>query len=169
MVMKTIELTGKEEKTLQMHNPKNIGRLLNMWKRYFDNWANEQLFEHGYSYFKMAYMPFIMNISNTGSTNNEIALKAKVTKQAMSKVVKELLQHGIIKIEKHADDKRASLIFLTPKGKKLVVDTKSCVIVLSEEYKEIVGTENFDIMIECMYKILQHHEAKNEGKLLQVF
>lgn len=167
--MKTVELKGKEEKALQSHNPKNIGRLLNMWKRYFDNWANDKLYEYGYSYFKMAYMPFIMNISSTGSTNNEIALKAKVTKQAMSKVVKELLQHGIIKIEKHADDKRASLIFLTPKGKKLVDDTKSCVLHLSEEYKEIVGAANFDIMIECMYKIVQHHEAKSEGKMLQVF
>lgn len=167
--MKTIELKGKEEKILRMHNPKNVGRLLNMWKRYFDNWANEKLFEHGYSYFKMAYMPFIMNISDAGSTNNEIALKAKVTKQAMSKVVKELLQHGIIRVEKHADDKRASLIFLTSKGKKLVGDTKGCVLDLSDEYREIVGTANFDVMIECMYKILQYHEAKNEGKVLQVF
>ena len=76
--------------TTSESEPKNIGRLVNMWKRFFDDWAYEELNQLGYDYFKMAYMPFIMNISETGSTNNEIAIKAKVTKQAMSKVVVQL-------------------------------------------------------------------------------
>jgi DNA-binding MarR family transcriptional regulator len=106
--------------------PKNIGKLINMWKRFFDDWAHEELNNHGYDYFKMSYMPFIMNISEQGSTNNEIAIKAKVTKQAMSKVVKELLAFDLIKIQKHETDARAALIFLTQNGKDLITDTKMC-------------------------------------------
>lgn len=96
---------------------KNIGKLINTWKRFFDDWAYEQLNFHGYDYFKMGYMPFIMNISVNGSTNNDVAKKAKVTKQAMSKVVKELLEHELIKIEKHETDARVSLIFYSKRYK----------------------------------------------------
>ena len=68
-----VKRNKEEELALLTQNPKHIGRLLNMWKRYFDDWANDNLFSNGYQYFKMAYMPFIMNISPEGSTNNEIA------------------------------------------------------------------------------------------------
>jgi len=154
--------------TTSESEPKNIGRLLNMWKRFFDDWAYEELNQLGYDYFKMAYMPFIMNISETGSTNNEIAIKAKVTKQAMSKVVKELLAYDLIKIKKHETDARAALIFLTQKGKDLIADTKKCVGELSTEYIDIIGERNYKVMIDSMYKIVKHHELKTHNKTLSL-
>lgn len=150
------------------YNEKNIGKLINTWKRFFDDWAYEQLNYHGYDYFKMGYMPFIMNISENGSTNNEVAIKAKVTKQAMSKVVKELIEHGLIKIEKHETDARASLIFLTENGKNLIRDTKKCVNSLGDEYAELVGDKNYQIMIDSMFKIVKHHESKTQNKTLRL-
>lgn len=154
--------------TTSVSEPKNIGRLVNMWKRFFDDWAHEELNKLGYDYFKMAYMPFIMNISESGSTNNEIAIKAKVTKQAMSKVVKELLAFDLIKIQKHETDARAALIFLTQKGKDLIADTKKCVGKLSSEYIDIIGEKNYKVMIESMYKIVKHHELKTHNKTLSL-
>ena len=148
--------------------PKNIGKLINMWKRFFDDWAHEELNKHGYDYFKMGYMPFIMNISESGSTNNEIAVKAKVTKQAMSKVVKELLAFDLIKIQKHETDARAALIFLTQKGKDLIADTKKCVGELSSEYIDIIGEKNYKLMVDSMYKIVKHHELKTHNKTLSL-
>lgn len=146
---------------------KNIGKLINTWKRFFDDWAYEQLNFHGYDYFKMGYMPFIMNISVNGSTNNDVAKKAKVTKQAMSKVVKELLEHELIKIEKHETDARVSLIFLTQKGINLINDTKKCVNSLGDEYAKLVGDKNYQIMIDSMFKIVKYHESKTHNKTLQ--
>lgn len=150
------------------YNEKNLGKLISMWKRFFDDWAYDELNAHGYAYFKMGFMPFIMNISENGSTNNEIALKAKVSKQAMSKVVKELLEHGLIRIERHDTDARASLIFLTEKGKKLIKDTKKCVSGLASEYAELLGDKNYQIMIDSMFKIVKHHESKTQSKTLRL-
>lgn len=164
----SVKLTKLEEAELLTHNPKNIGRLLNMWKRYFDDWANEALFAHGYSYFKMAYMPFIMNISPTGSTNNEIAEKAKVSKQAMSKVVKELLEFGLIKVEKHSVDARVSHILLTAKGKHLVTDTKKYVLGLASDYEQLIGKKNYAIMIDSMHKIVSHHQALKQNENIEL-
>jgi DNA-binding MarR family transcriptional regulator len=160
--------TIKPASTPGESEPKNIGKLINMWKRFFDDWAHEELNKHGYDYFKMGYMPFIMNISDSGSTNNEIAIKAKVTKQAMSKVVKELLAFDLIKIQKHETDARAALIFLTQKGKDLIADTKKCVAELSSEYIDIIGEKNYKVMVDSMYKIVKHHELKTHNKTLSL-
>lgn len=119
----------------------NVGKLVNVWKRFFDDWAYQEFEKQGYPYFRMSYMPFIMNISNSGSTNNEIAQRAKVTKQAMSKVVKELTTHGLIRVEKHPTDARATMIYLSEAGEKFVAQSKSCVYGLHDQYEEILGAE----------------------------
>lgn len=145
----------------------NIGKLVNVWKRFFDDWAHQEFVKQGYPYFKMSYLPFIMNISTSGSTNNEIAQKAKVTKQAMSKVVKELTAHGLIRVEKHPTDARASMIFLTKEGEKFVSQSKFCVSGLQEEYKTIIGEEALNQMLESIHKIVQHHETTTVNKTLK--
>jgi DNA-binding MarR family transcriptional regulator len=150
-----------DEEILKFHNPRNVGRLLRIWRRYFDDWANKKLDESGYGFFKMAYMPFIMNISPEGSTNNEIAVKARVSKQAMSKVVKQLVEHGLIRTEEHGQDARASIIFLTIKGKEFVIEVKKrCLMELDIEYRTIVGEKNYEIMLDSMLKIVEYHDQK---------
>ena len=165
-------MKAKTKTTKAVSNPlnynKNVGKLINRWKRFFDNWAYETLASEGYDFFKLSYMPFIMNISETGSSNTEIAAKAKVTKQAMSKVVKELEGKGLISSQKHETDARVSIIFLTPKGKSFIADTKKCVNKLGEEYKELVGVDNFEIMVDCIFKINEYHESKTENRTLHI-
>jgi DNA-binding MarR family transcriptional regulator len=149
-------------------NNKNVGKLVNRWKRFFDDWAYEALAAAGYDYFKMSYMAFIMNVAETGSSNTEIAAKAKVTKQAMSKVVKELEAKGLISTQKHETDARITVIFLTTKGKNFIADTKKCVNKLGEEYKELVGEKNFEVMVDCIFKINEYHETKTQNRTLHV-
>lgn len=148
--------------------PPSVGRLVNLWKRFFDDWAHQELELRGYPYFKMAYMPFIMNISNEGSTNNEIAQKAKVTKQAMSKVVKELTTLGLIRVEKHPTDARATMIYLSDAGEKFVAQSKLCVTGLHAQYKEILGEEELNQLLHSMQKIVQHHETITQNKTLKL-
>ncbi len=146
----------------------NVGKLVNVWKRFFDDWAYQEFEKQGYPYFRMSYMPFIMNISNSGSTNNEIAQRAKVTKQAMSKVVKELTSLGLIRVEKHPTDARATMIYLSEAGEKFVAQSKSCVYGLHDQYEEILGAEALNQMLESMHKIVQHHETITQNKTLKL-
>ena len=91
----------------QKKKERNWGKILFHLKRQFDAWAVMELGKFGYDDFKMSYMPLLMNIHPEGITNNELAKKANVTKQAMSKVVKELVQSGYIKTETDGSDKRS--------------------------------------------------------------
>ena len=162
--MKMSELDKQLLETYEQKQ-KSWGKLISHLKRQFDTWATAELENHGYSDFKMGYMPLLMNIHPEGITNNELAKKAKVTKQAMSKVVKELVEAGYIRTETHGQDKRSSIIYLTTKGKKLVLSARSKVFDLEKEYEAFVGKKKFEELKEWLTKIIDYHDDQLDGCL----
>lgn len=71
----------------------------------------------------------------------------------------------MIKAENDMADARMSHIMLTAKGRHLVADTRKCIGNLSNEYEALLGIKKYAVLLDCMFKILQHHEAKkgNQG------
>ncbi|MFZ6011193.1 MAG: MarR family winged helix-turn-helix transcriptional regulator [Bacteroidota bacterium] len=136
------------------------GKLVHYLKRQFDQWVMEELLAHGRSDFKLAYLPFIMNIEPEGTNNNDLAKRARVTKQAMSKVAKELQELGYIQSKTDPKDKRSSIFLLTERGKQFVVDGRLCVKDLMEEYRSVVGKAKFDAMIQTMLAIIEYNDKK---------
>src|SRR5579871_4036935 len=100
------------------------GKILAHLKKQFDQWAVDQLAQKGYKAFKITYMPVIMNIDPQGTNNNDLAVRSKVTKQAMSKVIKELQRSGYISSKTDPNDKRFTIFSLTAKGKNLIACAK---------------------------------------------
>jgi DNA-binding MarR family transcriptional regulator len=134
----------------------NWGKLLAMSKRQFDEWATRKLAEEGYADFKMVYMPVLMNIKAEGTNNNDLAQFARVTKQAMSKVAKELLELGYIQSRSSKEDKRITIFSLTNRGKKLVIEARRCVKELMDHYRSVFGQKEFDSMLKMMQKIIEY-------------
>jgi DNA-binding MarR family transcriptional regulator len=136
------------------------GKIVTFMKRQFDQWATEKLAEHGYHAFKMAYMPVLMNIKSEGTNNNELAKLARVTKQAMSKVARELIESGYIKTKTDPSDKRSTIFMLTDKGKKLVIEARLCVKDLMDEYRQLIGAEEYDRILQALIRILEYTDQK---------
>lgn len=138
----------------------SYGKLISILKRQFDQWVTEQLAERHHFDFKIAHMPLIMNIALEGTNNNELAKKARVTKQAMSKVVKELLDLGYIQVKPDSNDKRVTTVTLTDRGKKFVIEARMCIKELHEEYRKAVGKARYDGMIETMILLEEYNNSK---------
>jgi DNA-binding MarR family transcriptional regulator len=138
----------------------NWGKLLNLSKRQFDEWAMRRLNSHGYSDFKMAYMPVLMNIQSGGTNNNELAGHARVTKQAMSKVARELQEMGYIKSKPSPEDKRSTIFTLTDRGKKLVIQARLSVQELMDTYRKEFGKEEFERTLKMMFRIIEYTDQK---------
>ena len=136
----------------------NWVRLVAIMKHQFTEWATARLIRDGYEDFKMVYMPVLMNVSTEGTNNNELANHCRVTKQAMSKVAKELQKRGYIKSKTDPADKRSTIFMLTDRGKKLVIESRSCVKDLTTEYRSLVGAEEFDRATEVLNKIIAHND-----------
>jgi DNA-binding MarR family transcriptional regulator len=109
----------------------------------------------------MSYMPLLANIKPEGITNNELARKARVTKQAMSKLVKELVSMGYVVTRQNGSDKRSIDISLTPKGKKLVLSARQRVAELEKEYEDLLGKKKFQEVKETLIRIIHYHDDKS--------
>jgi len=142
-------------KTLEFKKT-SYGRLVSMQKRFFDEWAQEKLESNGFKDFKMSYFAILMNISLEGVTSTELAEKICVTKQASSKVIKELERQGLVHLATDEKDSRRVLIFLTKRGKELVIQATENVKKKTKEYEKLVGKEKFAEAMETMYKIMEH-------------
>jgi DNA-binding MarR family transcriptional regulator len=134
------------------------GKIVSQLKRQFDGWATAELVASGYSEFKMGYMTLLVHIQPEGTTNNELAKKAKITKQAMSKIVKELVELGYAEQKVHGQDKRSAVVFLTTKGKKLLISARQKVEVLEKEYEALLGEKKFTALKKSLAELISYHD-----------
>jgi DNA-binding MarR family transcriptional regulator len=136
-------------------------KLVYMLKRSIDDWSMKKLCRMDNPDFNNAHIPFFMSIGTEGITNNVLAAKLGVTKQAASKIVKELEATNMVRSEKSADDARASMLYLTPQGEKFYQHLKNQVDHLENEYKKVVGVKNYEVAIDVMLKLIKFHEEYN--------
>jgi DNA-binding MarR family transcriptional regulator len=153
----TLDQKLKDTQYIKAHS---WGKILTYLKRQFDEWACSRLNANGYKNFKMAYMPVLMNIQLEGTNNNDLARTARVSKQAMSKVAKELQELGYIKTKTDLKDKRSTIFLLTDKGKKLVIDARLAVEALMNEYRAAFGQKEYDNTLTMLEKIIAYTDKK---------
>jgi DNA-binding MarR family transcriptional regulator len=132
---------------------RSVGRLFWRLKRFTSAFIEPRLHAQGYTDFKMSYLMFLSNIEEGGTTNNELAKRACVTKQMMSKIVGLLESEGYIYTEKNPNDSRSSIIFLNDRGKALFVSLKACMQEARNKFDEIVGHERMEQVIDTMVEL----------------
>ena len=127
---------------------RSMGRLAWRLKRFLDEFIEPRLHQRGFTDFKLSYLRLIANIDENGITNNELARKADVTKQMMSKVVSLLDAQGYIYTKKDETDSRASRIFLNERGLELLVGVHECMEEAHEHFRSIIGKERLNNLID---------------------
>src|SRR5688572_17891242 len=78
-----------------------------------------QLREKGFADVSPSHGWIFHNTKEEGSRITDLAAIAKITKQSMSALVAQLEEAGYVKKKVDPSDKRAWLLVLTPKGKKV--------------------------------------------------
>ena len=136
------------------------GKVMSLLKKQMDQWAVEQITKNGFKDFKIAYMPVIMNIDKDGTRNNDLAACAKMTKQAMSKIVKELQRKGYVSAKTDPNDKRGVIFSLTKRGSDFILGARACVSSLMEEYRRELGRKNFDDVMNKLINIIEYNDNK---------
>ncbi|EHQ25817.1 MarR family winged helix-turn-helix transcriptional regulator [Mucilaginibacter paludis] len=140
-------------------------KLIYLLKRFTDEWLNKQVCCESLADFNHAHLPLFMSIGTTGISNNALAEKLNVTKQATSKVIKELEAINMVRSEKSQADARSVMLFLTSEGEKYYQHVRTQIFHLEEQYKKVVGAKNFEIAIDVMLKLIQFHEQENQKRV----
>lgn len=143
-------------------DPQRIAcKLVYLLKRFTDQWLGKRICLGNNPEFNNAHLPLLMSIGTDGISNNELAAKLNVTKQATSKIIKELETTNMVKSEKSEKDARVAMLYLTSEGENFYHHIKGQVMELEEQYKKVVGAKNYEIAIDVMLKLIKFHEENN--------
>lgn len=142
---------------------RNVFRVIIRYGKYLAARSEQIAAEKGFGYFKFRYMGFLSNIEPTGTTASELARCIHVTKQAMSKMVKEIEKEGFIVFKPHENDGRASVIHLTAKGEELLRLGVSISEQLKKEMVDIAGEADIEHLIDTLQKL---NEQVEDWKLM---
>jgi DNA-binding MarR family transcriptional regulator len=106
-----------------------------------------------------------MSIGTKGISNSKLAANLSITKQAASKVIKELEELKLVRSEKCSTDGRSMMLYLTDDGIHFYEHIKNQMVALEQEYKKVVGAKNYETAINVMLKLVEYHEHLNKAVL----
>ncbi len=133
-----------------------LGRLLNKTYRFMSELSIKFLTQKGYGHFRLGHIVALIHIDIEGVNINSMAQKAGMTKQGMSKLVKELMDEGYVFTEKDPNDARAIIVKLTDLGIKCILDWKECTEYVDSSFQEIIGLEKLDTLKDILSELLLH-------------
>jgi len=152
----------KEIAIFKSTKAKLFGKLLSKTYRYMSEIAGEYLEGIGYKNFRIGHVVALIHIDLEGTNINNLSNRACVTKQAMSKLIKELQAEGYVTVEKDHTDARALIVKHSDKGVQALVDWKRCMEHVNEKFKEVLGGNKLELLREILFELVTHYEESTQ-------
>lgn len=152
----------EEINNFKQNKNRQLGRLLTKSHRFTREIAGEFLRSKGYVNFRVGHMVALIHIDLEGSSINTLAQLAGVTKQAMSKLVKELQDEGYVTTEKHSTDARVMVVKLSEKGVDCMLDWKECSGLIEAKFMTIIGKEKLEQLKDILFSLTNYYENNHE-------
>ena len=148
---------------------RNLARLIYIVHRYFNEWAQKKFKEDDWGEIRPEHLRLISIVSLEVMNNNVLAKKARVSKQAMSKMVSVLESRGFIDVEPDPVDSRVKNISISKNGVDfLLYLNNSCSTELEANFENIIGKKKtgqlIDILSELTEGILEQEKNEFGGK-----
>jgi len=122
----------------------NLSRHIYITYRYFNEWSQRQWKEDGWKDIRPDHLRLISIIGTDVVNNNELAKRAGVSKQAMSKMVNDLQSHGFIEVVPDPHDSRAKMISMSNDGVEFLEYFHNCSKKINKQFEDILGKEKVE-------------------------
>jgi len=117
----------------------SVGRLIYLMYRYLSVWGDSRWPKLGGHTLGPSHIHLLATIGLDGVSNSGMARRANVSKQAMSKLVKEMLNLELIVIQVNEHDSRCNIITLTDKGAEVLLKIWEANDLLKKEIERRLG------------------------------
>ena len=108
------------------------------------------------------HLSLFAHISLDGSTINEIAKKAQISKQAVSKTVAELVDMKALKLKENPKDKRSKLVYFPETGEFTLEKGLEYLSEQDHILQDILGNDQFAKFKESLDKIIARFESDKD-------
>lgn len=143
-----------KDEALRERRRRVMGRLFLRLARSFESRAVTRIHELGYTNYRSGDNTVLVHLEMSGNRASELAQRAGVSKQAMSKQIADLEKRGIVTRTKDPRDARAQIVVLTPDGEQMMRDAFEVVFELDEEFGALIGPERMEDWRERMVALL---------------
>ena len=140
----------------QIHSDLLLFKLIYNYRRLIDNFGTQNI--DILTDIKPAHIPYFMSIGYQGISNNKLLKEIKVTRQGVSKAVKDLEKQGMIYTRRNESDARSMMIFLTEEGKNLYKVLGEVFGSVTLDYINLLGRKKYDQLIQSLTTIINYHE-----------
>lgn len=128
---------------IQQHREMNVRLLLIRATRCANRQIALELQRRGFPEMRAGHSVLLANLTTHGNSVTELAERAQISKQSMSRLAVELEGLGLITRRRSKKDARALLLCFTTKGVRLVRATVQIVTELERDLEMRVGTGKF--------------------------
>jgi DNA-binding MarR family transcriptional regulator len=142
-----------------------LPKMVYLLKRSLEDWIANSLSCSCTKDFNKAQLPMFMSIGTNGISNSKLAADLSVSKQAASKVIKQLEELELVRSEKCSTDGRSVMLYLTDEGIQLYEHIHNQIEKLENDYKKVVGAKNYENSIDVMQKLINYHEEQSKVAL----
>jgi DNA-binding MarR family transcriptional regulator len=139
----------------------NMSRLLYTANWLFDAHILDYVNENGFSGLRMAHLHVPRNLDLEGTRITELAIRAEMSKQAMSELVEQCEEMGLVERSRHKEDGRAKLIRFTAEGKRLIEVVERALAAAEREMLALVGKKRME---ELVFGLMAYCERRGSSK-----
>jgi DNA-binding MarR family transcriptional regulator len=123
--------------------------------RFITEWAQTKWKEDGWDNIRPEHLRLISIISLEPVNINELSKRARVTKQAMSKMVGDLISKGFIAYETDPNDSRSKIISITKEGVGFLDYFLGCSKLVEQRFEEIIGAKKTQQLIDILSELTE--------------
>ncbi len=133
----------------------NLCRNIYVLHRFMNEWAESQWKADGWENIRPDHLRLISIVADDSVSNNELARRAGVSKQAMSKMVADLERHGFIDVQPDPNDSRAKIISMSNSGVDFLEYFQTCNKPIEKQFREIIGEEKTEKLREILSELAE--------------
>lgn len=122
----------------------SVGQLLFQAARLFNEQALARVRAAGAPNVGVAHTRLLPFIDFVGVRPTELARRAGISKQAVGQLVDDLVQAGVVARERDPDDRRATRVRFTERGREALLHGLSLLAALEDELAAEVGRDRID-------------------------
>lgn len=137
----------------------SFGRQIYFLYRYLVVWDDGLLPRLGLQHMGPSHIHLLFTIGLEGVSNSGMARRAKVSKQAMSKLVQEMLKHELITIAHNEQDSRCNIISLTDKGADALMKIWEANKQMTAEFEKRLGKAKSKRLLALMAELVESLES----------
>jgi DNA-binding MarR family transcriptional regulator len=147
---------------------RNLVRLIRLVERYTSTSIGRILEQEGYAPLTARHLQVFENIDpHEGSNIVQLAHSAGISKQAMSKLVKDAAAEGFLNVMPNPLDSRFIVVQLTAKGEVLRQNVLAKIVGFYDnlEDRQTITPLEIGAMTDTLLKFLKHFETAAENKM----